>query len=72
MWDNNTIAKNCSNFKLFFTKEATNIKHHTTDSVRLNDKSAHAIPQLSDKFAAQHQKIVNMRAVQEQPVKSTS
>ena len=28
--DNPTSAKNWSNFKLFFTKEAVNIKHHTT------------------------------------------
>ena len=47
-WRDNPIsAKNWSNFKLFFTKEASNIKHHTTGSVGINDKAADAILQLS-------------------------
>ena len=43
-WKVNPIsAKNSSNFKIFFTKEAANIKHHTTGSVGLNDEAANAI-----------------------------
>ena len=43
-----TSAKNWSNFKLFFTKESANIKHHTTDSVWLNNESTNAVLQLSE------------------------
>ena len=41
--DNPTSAKNWSNFKFFFTKEAANIKHHTTGSVGFNDEAANDI-----------------------------
>ena len=69
---NPTIAKNWSKFKLFFTKEAANIKHYTTGSVGLNDEAANAILQLSKEFTAKQQEITNMRAAQEQPVNRAS
>ena len=70
--DKPTRAKKWKNFKLFFTKDSANIKHHTTGSVGLNDEAANAILQLIKAFAAQQQGIENMRAVQEQPVNSAS
>ena len=70
--DNPTIAKNWSNFKLLFTKEADNIKHQTTELVRFNDEAINDILQLIEEFASKQQEIVNMRDVQEQPVNSTS
>ena len=70
--ENPTSTKNWSNFKILFTKETENIKHHTTGSVVLNDEAQNYILQLSKAFAAQQQEIENMRAVQEQPVNSTS
>ena len=57
--------KKRSNFKIFFAKKASNIKHHTTGSVGINDEYANAILQLSDAFTAQQQEIANMRAVKE-------
>ena len=70
--DNPTSAKNWSNSRLLFTKEVANIKHHTTGSVILNDEAGNDILQISDTLASQQQEIVNMRAVQEQPVNIAS
>ena len=57
-------------FKLFFTKDVSNIKNHTTWSVGLNDESANDILQLSNAFKPQQQDILNTRTVQEQTVTS--
>ena len=51
--DKTTGAKNWSNSKLFFTKEAANIKHHTTGSVKLNDEALNYILQMITSFAPQ-------------------
>ena len=53
LWDNPTSAKNWSDFKLFFTKESANNKHHITGLVGLNDESSNYILQLRDEFSAQ-------------------
>ena len=60
-----TSLKNWNSLKLFFTKEAANIKHHTTGSVRINYEDANTILQLSNAITAQHQEIANIRDVQE-------
>ena len=70
--ENPQSAKNLINFNLFFTKEAANIKHHTTGSVRLNDESDNAILKLINTLAAQQHETANMRAVQVQPVNNAS
>ena len=70
--DKPTSAKKWSNFKLFFTKEAANIKHHNTGPVGLIDEYDNDILQLSKYFTSQQKEIANMHAVQEQPVNITS
>ena len=70
--ENPTSAKNWSNFKLFFTKEASNIKHHTTGSVGISDEAANAILLPRYAFLSQQQEIANICAAQEQLVNSAA
>ena len=44
-----------TDFKIFFTKEADNIKHHNTISVGINDEYSNAIPKPRNAFVAQQQ-----------------
>ena len=70
--DKPTSAQNWGNFKILFTKEAANIKHHINGSIVTNDEDDNYILQLSNAFAAKQQEIANMRAAQEQTANSAS
>ena len=51
----NPQVTNWGNFKIFFTKEASNIKHHNTISVGINYKYSNAILKPRNAFVAQQQ-----------------